>query len=106
MARLDDRDIITDCLEATKYSSTSFHKAILEASNDNIRNTFFRMHNDIMMMNKTLFDIMHQRGWYQVEPATRVQPQMQPQMQQHQTPHHYRPEMQHYQGANPNHPGF
>lgn len=102
MVRLDDRDIVTDCLNGTKFSSTNYHQAILEAANDNIRNTFFRMHNDHMMMHKTLFDLMHQRGWYQVEPATtRAQAQM-----QQQTPHHYQPEIQHFQGPNPNQPGF
>jgi spore coat protein CotF len=101
MFRLDDRDIITDCLESTKFSSANYHKAIIEASNDNTRNTFFRMHNDLLTMNKTLFDLMHQRGWYQVEPATGVQSQM-----QHQTPHHYRPEVQQFHGPNPNQAGF
>lgn len=103
MVRLDDRDIVTDCLNGTKFTSTNYHKAILEAANDNIRGSFFRMHNDLMNMQKTLFDLMHQRGWYQVEPATGVGAQMQPQMQQ-QVPHHYRPEMQQFQGPNPNQP--
>jgi spore coat protein CotF len=105
LMRLDDKDIMTDCLNSAKFVSTNYHKAILEASNDNIRNTFFRMHNGTLAMQKTLFDLMHQRGWYQVEPATGVGAQMQPQMQ-HQAPHHYRPEMQQFQSPNPNQPGF
>ncbi len=99
MHHLNDRDIVTDCLEGTKHSSSTFHRAVIEASNDNIRNAFSRMHNDTLMMNKTLFDLMHQRGWYHVEPATGMG--MRTQFQQ-QSPQYtaYRPEMQQFQGPN------
>lgn len=128
MLQLNDQDIMTDCLESTKHSSETFHRAVLESANDNIRNTFMRMHNDTLMMSKTLFDIMQQRGWYQVEPATGAGVQMQAQMQQpqmqqsymqqpqtqqsqmqQQAPYHavYRPEtQQQYQAPNPNQGGF
>lgn len=99
--QLTDRDIVTDCLEGTKHASSTFHRTVIEASNDNIRNACFRMHNDILMMNKTLFDLMHQRGWYQVEPATTGMGMRAP--AGHQTPHYaaYRPEMQQFHGPNP-----
>lgn len=102
--RLDDRDIVTDCLMGTKLSSSSFHHAVLEASNDSIRNTFLRMHNDSLMMNKTLFDLMRQRGWYQVEPATAVQPMIQQQVPYH-TATTYQAGMQ-FQSPSPGQTGF
>ncbi|RJX17014.1 MAG: spore coat protein [Ammonifex sp.] len=67
--RLDDKDILTDCLADSKYYSHAYHFAALESSNDQIRNTFLRLMNDELSNAKMLFDAMHQRGWYPVDMA-------------------------------------
>lgn len=77
MNRLDDRDILTDCLEDAKWGSSSYHMAILEAASEPVRSTLYRLHNDELMMHKNIFEMMHQRGLYPVEPATRSTAQTQ-----------------------------
>ncbi|MDA8096957.1 MAG: spore coat protein [Clostridia bacterium] len=72
MNKLDDRDILTDCLEDAKWGSSSYHMAILEAANEPIRNTLLQLHNDELMLQKNIFEMMHQRGFYPVEPAART----------------------------------
>ncbi len=77
MNRLDDRDILTDCLEDAKWGSSSYHMAILEAAHEPVRSTLSRLHNDELMLHKNIFEMMHQRGFYPVEPATRPTAQTQ-----------------------------
>ncbi|MEW6183327.1 MAG: spore coat protein [Bacillota bacterium] len=72
--RLDDKDILADCLKDAKFFSESYHVATLESTNDQIRNTFLRMMNDEMATAKMIFDAMHQRGWYQVDMARATAP--------------------------------
>ena len=67
--KMNDRDIMMDLLTGTKYISTGYHNAVLEASNDRVRNTLIQLNNEEMNTQKQLFDIMHDRGWYHVEPA-------------------------------------
>ncbi|MDI6709099.1 MAG: spore coat protein [Bacillota bacterium] len=87
MPQLNDRDILADCLKDCKWASSTYHTAILESSTDQVRNTFFRLHNDLTNAAKSCFDLMHQRGWYPVEPArpgAQAQMQQQPQQQTYQ----------------------
>lgn len=67
--RLDDKDILTDCLSESKFYSQGYHLAALEAASDQVRNTFLRMMNDELANAKMIFDAMHQRGWYPVDMA-------------------------------------
>ncbi|MEW5953335.1 MAG: spore coat protein [Bacillota bacterium] len=67
--QINDRDIMLDLLTSTKYISTGYHTAVLEAANDRVRNTLIQLNNEEMNFQKQLFDIMHDRGWYQVEAA-------------------------------------
>jgi len=67
--RLDDKDILADALADAKCHSVNYNKAALESLNDQIRNTFIRLMNDELAGAKTLFDAMHQRGWYPVDMA-------------------------------------
>jgi spore coat protein CotF len=79
--RLDDKDILTDCLVDAKFCSTGYHLAALESSSDQIRNSFIRLMNDELATAKMIFDAMYQRGWYQVEMARDVARQAAPGMQ-------------------------
>ncbi|MEW5762405.1 MAG: spore coat protein [Bacillota bacterium] len=65
--RLMDRDILYDCLVDTKYASSAYHIAVLEAANEPVRNLLKRHHDDEMLASKMIFDTLHQRGWYPVE---------------------------------------
>lgn len=67
--QFNDRDMLTDLLLGTKLISTTYHQGVLEAANDRIRNTFIQLNNEEINFQKQIFDIMHDRNWYQVEPA-------------------------------------
>lgn len=64
-----DREIMTDLLLGTKHISANYHRAVLESANDRIRNTMIQLNNDEINMQKQLFDLMHDRNWYEVRPA-------------------------------------
>lgn len=68
--RLDDFDVLSDCLEGTKWGSTIYNMAILEAANEPVRSAFIQMHHEELVLHRSIFEMMHQRGYYQVEPAT------------------------------------
>jgi len=69
MNGLSDKDILTDLLNDSKLASEGYHKGMLESANDNVWNTFMRLHNDELTGARVIFNLMQQRGWYQVEPA-------------------------------------
>lgn len=70
MNGLSEKDILVDLLNDTKLASEGYHMAILESANDNVWNTFVRLHNDELTGARVIFNLMHQRGWYPVQPAT------------------------------------
>ncbi|WP_066634501.1 spore coat protein [Desulfolucanica intricata] len=87
---LSDKDIMTDLLNSTKMMSSNYHKAVLESANDRIRNTLIQINNEELDMQKRIFDMMHDKGYYPVEPARTsitppdytYRPMQQPSMQQ------------------------
>jgi len=82
MNGLSEKDIMVDLLNDTKFASDCYHAAILEAANDNVWNTFLRLHNDELTGARLIFNLMHQRGWYPLQPATPATgPYQQPAMQ-------------------------
>ncbi|MEW5899709.1 MAG: spore coat protein [Bacillota bacterium] len=64
-----DRDILTDLLIGTKMLSTGYHTAVLEAANDRVRNTLIQINNEELNTQKQIFDLMHARGWYPLDPV-------------------------------------
>jgi len=66
---LTEKDIMTDLLKDAKTLSTGYHTTILESANDRIRNTLIQINNEQLEMQKRIFDIMQNKGFYQVEPA-------------------------------------
>ena len=67
--QLSDKDIMTDLLLGTKFISTQYHMAVLESANDRVRNTLIQLNNDEINLQKQMFNLMHDRNWYQVRPA-------------------------------------
>lgn len=67
--QFSDRDILTDMLIGTKTISTGYHTAVLEAANDRIRNTLIQINNEELNTQKQIFDLMHSRGWYPLDPV-------------------------------------
>lgn len=72
MNGLSEKDIMVDLLNDTKLASEGYHHAMVESANDNVWNTFMRLHNDELTGARLIFNLMHQRGWYPVEAATQT----------------------------------
>lgn len=68
--QFSDKDIMTDLLLGTKFMSSQYHMAVLEAANDRIRNTLIQLNNDEINLQKQMFNLMHDRNWYEVRPAS------------------------------------
>ncbi|ACV64321.1 Coat F domain protein [Desulfofarcimen acetoxidans DSM 771] len=66
---LTEKDIMTDLLKDVKALSNGYHTTILESANDRIRNTLIQINNEQLDMQKRIFDLMQEKGYYQVEPA-------------------------------------
>lgn len=71
---LEDRDILTDLLIDVKTLSNNYHSAVLEAANDRVRNALIQINNDKLHTHKQIFDLMHSRGWYPLDPAYKGTP--------------------------------
>jgi len=67
---LSDRDMLMDLLIDTKYISTGYHHAVLESATDRVRNVLTQIHSDELASHQIVFDLMKNRGYYQVEPAS------------------------------------
>lgn len=70
MPQLSEKDIMGDLLSGIKHISEGYHTAILESSDNNLRQTFKSLHDDQINQAKILFDAMYGKGWYKVEPAS------------------------------------
>ncbi|HAU32619.1 MAG: Coat F domain protein [Desulfotomaculum sp. 46_296] len=64
-----DRDILTDILTGAKTISTGYHTAVLESANDRVRGTLIQINNEELNIQKKIFDLMHSRGWYPLDPV-------------------------------------
>jgi hypothetical protein len=64
-----DKDILTDLLLGIKMISTGYHTAVLEAANDRVRNALIQVNNEELSTQKQIFDLMHARGWYPLDPV-------------------------------------
>ncbi len=70
--QFSDKDIMTDLLLDTKSVSRMYHNAVLEAANDRVRNTLIQLNNDEINLQRQIFNLMHDRNWYQVRPAEKA----------------------------------
>ena len=67
---LNDRDMLMDLLFDTKSISTGYNHAVLESATDRVRNVLTQIHSDELASHRVVFDLMKNRGYYQVEPAS------------------------------------
>lgn len=71
---MSDKDMLGDLLSTLKSMSSTYHNAIMESANNSVRQTMEKLHDDQINEAKNLFDAMHSRGWYKVEPARPTPP--------------------------------
>jgi len=64
-----DREIMSDLLMDTKYISANYHRAVLESTNDKIRDTLIQLNNEEINLQKQIFNLMLDRNWYETRRA-------------------------------------
>jgi len=64
-----DRDILQVCLNETKHTAESLNTYILEACSDQLLRDYMTVLGDLYSQQKQLFDVMQQKGYYDVKNA-------------------------------------
>ncbi|TYP56743.1 spore coat protein [Thermosediminibacter litoriperuensis] len=63
-ATIADKDIMNDILMTTKYLSGVYETAIMECTNEAVRNALRQIQDEEQQNAKMIFDFMVQKGWY------------------------------------------
>lgn len=64
-----DRDMLQVALNESKHIAESINTYILEANNDQLRRDYMTVLGDVYSQQKQLFDVMQQKGFYNVKNA-------------------------------------
>ena len=68
-----DRDILQLTLNESKHTAEALNSYILEASNEQLRRDYMTVLGDVYNQQKQVFDLMQQKGFYDIENATAQQ---------------------------------
>jgi len=66
---MNDRDFINDLLATEKYMTHGYDVFLNEASHMGLYNDVLEMYNETQNLQRHLYNVMFQEGWYKVEPA-------------------------------------
>lgn len=69
-AQFADKDILQLALNETKHTAEALNSFILEASNEQLRRDYMTVLGDVYNQQKQVFDLMEQKGFYNVQNAT------------------------------------
>lgn len=64
---MNDKDYITCVLEGEKNMAKNYVVALTEASNEPLFEDYFTMYQSIQKMQRNLYELMFQKGWYPLE---------------------------------------
>ncbi|MEN6414122.1 MAG: spore coat protein [Veillonellales bacterium] len=64
-----DQDMLQVALNESKHMAESVNTYILEANNDQLRRDYMTILGDVYSQQKKLFDVMQQKGFYNVKNA-------------------------------------
>jgi spore coat protein CotF len=67
--QMSDRDFINDILATEKYLTNSYNTAVNEASIQELYQLQMKHLNNTHQAARDLYNLMQQKGWYNVEPA-------------------------------------
>lgn len=70
MKNLTDKEIVTVLLDEHKLGAASMTNLVLESTNQFLRNDATSILTRTFQHQKQIFDIMSQKGWYQVQNAS------------------------------------
>ena len=66
---LNDKDYMTRCLTYLKDIQKNYTVALTEASNEKIFNTYYKQYEIISKMQRDIYELMFQYGWYELTTA-------------------------------------
>lgn len=66
---MNDKDYITCVLEGEKNMAKNYVVALTEASNEALFEDYFTMYQAVQKMQRDLYELMFQKGWYPLEKA-------------------------------------
>lgn len=67
--QMNDRDFINDLLATEKYMTDSYSTTLNEASNEPLYQDLLSIFTDTQNMQREIYDLMFQNGWYKLESA-------------------------------------
>jgi len=67
--QMNDKDYINSVLSSLKEMSKNYTLAMSEASNEYLYEEYFQMFNNISKLQRDVYEIMFQKGWYSLEEA-------------------------------------
>ena len=65
--KLNDKDYISKLLSCLKEMEKNYVVAMTEASNENLFNKYKNVFNDIVNLQREVYELMFRDGWYQLE---------------------------------------
>lgn len=66
---MNDKDYLNSLLSCLKEMTKNFATAMTEASNDNLYEKYEEMFEDVSEMQREVYEVMFQNGWYVLEKA-------------------------------------
>ncbi|QJX63614.1 spore coat protein [Niallia circulans] len=67
--QMNDRDFTNDMLSTEKYMTDAYSTALNEASNETFYQDLLSIFTETQNMQRELYDLMFQKGWYKLEAA-------------------------------------
>ncbi|WP_419882138.1 spore coat protein [Peribacillus sp. B-H-3] len=67
--QMNDRDFLNDMLSTEKYFNSSYSIALNEASHSGLYNELLNISTETKDMQRTLYNLMFEMGWYSLEKA-------------------------------------
>lgn len=68
--QFSEQNVLQMALNDTKLMAASLNSYILEAEDEQLRNDYMTALGDVYSQQKQIFDVMEQKGYYQVKQAT------------------------------------
>ncbi|MBW8349914.1 spore coat protein [Bacillus sp. IITD106] len=65
--QMNDRDFLNDMLSTEKYMTQAYTTALHEASHQHLYDDILLIFNETQQMQRNLYNLMFQKGWYKME---------------------------------------
>lgn len=66
---MNDKDYITSLLTCLKEMSKNYTTALTEASNESLFNSYSSIYQEILNLQREVYELMFRKGWYSLEKA-------------------------------------